>query len=151
MMHSDNGPNVVTRSTSENDLRLAREVFLKDGVTLVVVKNGRILFRSKSHGISDLLTMIDDLGRSTEGASLADSIVGRAAALLCVYSGIVAVYGAKLSKGAQSVLNASGVRCEFGTLVPSILNRKKDDICPYDRAVQGIDDPSVALEKLKSL
>lgn len=130
---------------------MAKEAFLKDGVTLVVVKNGKLLFKRKSHGVSDLLTMIDELGRLTEGASLADSVVGRAAALLCVYSGIVAVYGAKMSEGAQSILKASGVRCEFGVLVPRILNREKDDICPYDRAVQRIDDPSVALEALKSL
>ena len=137
--------------TTTDDLRLAKEALLKDGVTLVAAKNGKLLFRSKSHGVSDLLAMIDDLGRLTEGASLADSVVGRAAALLCVYSGIVAVYGAKMSEGAESILRASSLRCEFGTLVPKILNREKKDICPFDRAVLGIDDPSVALEKLKSL
>jgi hypothetical protein len=48
--------------------------------------------------------MISDIGGLAEGASLADSIVGRAAALLCVYSKIVAVYGVNMSKGALSIL-----------------------------------------------
>ncbi len=151
MTHSKGGASHLTRSATTDDLRLAKETLLREAVTLVAAKNGKILFRSKSHGVSDLLTMIDDLGRTTEAASLADSVVGRAAALLCVYCGIVAVYGAKMSEGAESILRATGVRYEFGTLVPKILNRAKDDICPFDRALLGIDDPSIALEKLKSL
>ena len=151
MTHSDGGASHMMSSTIADDLRLAKDTLLKDGVTLVAAKNGKILFRSKSHGVSDLLTMIRDLGRLTEGASLADSVVGRAAALLCAYSGIVAVYGAKMSEGAASLLKARDIRFEFGALVPKILNREKNDICPFDRAVLGIDDPSVALEKLKSV
>lgn len=151
MMHSNGGGSHLMRSTTTDDLTLAKQTLLREAMTLVAAKNGKVLFRSKSHGVNDLLTMIDDLGRITEGASLADSVVGRAAALLCVYCGIVAVYGAKMSEGAESILRARGVRCEFGTLVPKILNRAKDDICPFDRAVLGIDDPSIALEKLKSL
>ena len=151
MMHSNIGVGNAVRSTAADDLDLAKEALHKNGVTLVAAKNGALLFKSKSHGVSDLVTMIDDLGRLTEGGSLADSVVGRAAALLCVYSGIVAVYGAKMSEGARMTLRTNHVRCESGTIVPRILNRAKDDICPFDRAVLGVDDPSVALEKLKSL
>lgn len=150
MMHSNVGVGNVMQSAAADDLSLAKEALLKDGVTLVAAKNGQLIFKSKSHGVNDLVTMIDRLGRLTEGASLADSVVGRAAALLCVYSGIVAAYGAKTSEGARSILRTNDIRCEFGTLVPRILNRARDDICPFDRAVLGIDDPSVALEKLKS-
>jgi hypothetical protein len=134
-----------------DDLNLAKRTLHEEQLSLVVAKNGRVLFKSKSRGVSDLLSMIEKVGRLTEEASLADSIVGRAAALLCVYSKIMAVYGVNMSEGAASILKSSGIRCEYGTLVPKILNREKNDICPFDKAVFGIDDPSVALDKLKSV
>jgi len=138
-------------STNVDDLTVAKQALLNSDLSLVLAKNGKLFFKSKSHGVSDLLTMIRDLGQQTEGASLADSIVGRAAALLCIYSKIVAVYGETMSEGGASVLERNGVRYEFGKLVPKILNRRKDDICPFDKAVSGVLDPALALERLKSV
>jgi len=140
----------MSPDTSE-DLSLAKEVLLKHNLSFVLAKSGKVLFKSKSHGISDLLAMLDSVGRGTEGASLADSIVGRAAALVCVYAKIAAVYGESMSEGALSILRTHCVHYEFGARVPKILNRAKDDICPFDRAVSGIEYPSVALDRLKSL
>jgi hypothetical protein len=136
---------------ASDDLSLAKEVLLKDNLTFVLAKSGKVLFKSKSHGISDLLAMLDSVGRRTEGASLADSIVGRAAALVCVYSKITAVYGVSMSEGALSIFRVHGVHYEFGTLVPRILNRAKDDVCPFDKAISGVEDPRAALDRLKSL
>jgi len=134
-----------------DDLDLAKRTLREEELSLAVAKDGKVLFRSKSHGVSDLLAMISDIGRLAEGSSLADSIIGRAAALLCVYSKIVAVYGANLSEGAMSVFKANDIKCEYGTLVPKILNRKKNDICPFDKAVLGTNDPNIALDRLRSL
>jgi hypothetical protein len=133
------------------DLDLAKNTLREEELSLAVAKDGKVLFRSKSHGVADLLAMVSDIGRLAEGSSLADSIVGRAAALLCVYSKIVAVYGANMSEGALSVFKANDIKCEYGTLVPKILNRKKNDICPFDRAVLGTNDPNIALDRLRSL
>lgn len=141
----------MTPSAIVHDLRLAKEALLEGDLTLVAAKDGKLLFKSKSHGVTDLLTMIDHLGESTEGSSLADSVVGRAAALLCVYSRVIAVYGERMSEGAVSVLKANSIWYEFGTLVPRILNREKNDICPFDKAVVGTEDPTAALERLKSV
>jgi len=150
-MANSDGVDHVMPSTAVSDLHLVREALLGGDLTLAVAKNGKILFRSNSHGVSDMLAMIDELGSLTEGASLADSVVGRAAALLCVYSKVVAVYGERMSEGAAAILKAKDIRYEFGTLVARILNRQRDDICPFDRAVLGVEDPSLALEKLKAL
>ena len=133
------------------DLDLAKNTLREEELSLAVAKDGKVLFRSKSHGVADLLAMVSDIGRLAEGSSLADSIVGRAAALLCVYSKIIAVYGANMSEGALSVFKANGIKCEYGTLVPKILNRKKNDICPFDKAVLGTNDPNIALDRLRSL
>ena len=99
-----------------DDLNLAKRTLREEELSLVVAKNGRILFRSKSHGVSDLLAMISDIGGLAEGASLADSIVGRAAALLCVYSKIFAVYGVNMSEGALSVFKANEIQVRVWNL-----------------------------------
>jgi hypothetical protein len=151
MTNGDNAVGHNTSSTVVDDLSLAKQALFEGGFTLIAAKNGKVLFRSQSHGVSDMLAMIDELRTLTEGACLADSVVGRAAALLCVYSKIAAVYGAKMSEGAVSILKAKGIGYELGTLVPKILNRDKSDICPYDRAVLATEDPNVALESLKAL
>jgi len=132
-------------------LALAKEALFRDNFTLVLVKNARLLFKSKSHGVTDIIAMIDELGEFTRSASLADSVVGRAAALLCLHSGITSVYGSRMSEGAVSIFKARGIHHEFGQLVPRILNRKMDDICPFDKAVSGIEEPVVALERLRSV
>ena len=134
-----------------DDLDLAKNTLREEELSLAVAKDGKVLFRSKSHGVADLLAMVSDIGRLAEGSSLADSIVGRAAALLCVYSKIIAVYGANMSEGALSVFKANDIKCEYGTLVPKILNRRKNDICPFDKAVLGTNDPNTALDRLRSL
>ena len=134
-----------------DDLNLAKRTLREEELSLAVAKDGKVLFRSKSHGVADLLAMVSDIGRLAEGSSLADSIVGRAAALLCVYSKIIAVYGANMSEGALSVFKANDIKCEYGTLVPKILNRKKNDICPFDKAVLGTNDSNTALDRLRSL
>jgi hypothetical protein len=135
----------------QSDLAQAKDKLFEGEFSLVVVKNGTVLFESKSHGVSDTLRMIDTLGERAQGASVADKIVGKAGALLCVYSGIKAIYGSIMSEGAVSLLNERGVHCEFGTVVPKILNRKGDDICPFDKAVTGIVDPTIAVQKLRSV
>jgi hypothetical protein len=134
-----------------DDLDLAKRALSEEGLSLVVAKNGELLFKSKSHGVRDLLAMIREVGQLVEGASLADSIVGRAAALLCVYSKITNVYGVTMSEGAIPIFKANGIRSEYGTLVPKILNREKNGICPFEKAVLGIENSRDALDKLKSL
>ena len=151
MIHGLDGVGHKTAKTTTDDLSLAKQALFTGGFTLVAAKGGKVLFKSKSHGVSDMLAMIDELGTLTEDASIADSVVGRAAALLCVYSKIVAVYGARMSEGAVSILKARGIQYQAGTLVPRILNRDKTDICPFDKAVLGTEDPAVALQRLKAL
>jgi hypothetical protein len=84
------------------------------------------------------------------GASVADRIVGRAAALLCVYCGVKAVYAVVLSDGGERVLKENSVSLEFESLVPSILNRQRTETCPFEKIVSTVSDGEEAYEKLKS-
>ena len=48
---------------ASDDLDLAKRTLREEELSLAVAKNGKVLFRSKSHGVSDLLAMISDIGR----------------------------------------------------------------------------------------
>jgi hypothetical protein len=133
------------------DVKVARRLLLEKDFSLVIAKEGTIVFETKQSGVSGFLSAIEELGReSLHDASVADRIVGRAAALLCVYCGVKAVYAVVLSEGGKKVLSENGVALEFESLVPSILNRQKTGTCPFEKLVSTISDGDEAYKKLKA-
>ena len=53
-----------------------------------------------------------------------------------------------ISEPALAVLEANGIHAEYGQLVPNIINRKGDGICPFEMAVMDITDPETAYEAI---
>ncbi len=94
---------------------------------------------------------IKELDKEMRGSSVADRIVGKAAALLCVHAGVLAVFAVTASERGIQVLNENSVLCRFENRVPRILDSKRSDICPFERLVIGISNPKEAHEKLRSL
>ena len=134
-----------------SDLDLAKSVLCGENLTLVVVKNGKVLFRSGSHSISGFLGAIRKLGAKLEGASVADCIAGKAVALLCVYKGISDVYAEVLSRKAKALFEEYKVSCECKVLVDNILNLNRSDICPFEKAAADISDPEKAFLVFKAV
>lgn len=99
------------------DLEIAKRRLCGDHLTLSMVKNSRVIFESKTHGISSFLEAIERLGGRLRGASIADKVVGKAIALLCIYAGVKAVYAETLSKKAKPVFEKHKVYFEFSNLV----------------------------------
>ena len=132
------------------DLDLASKRLNQKNLSLVVVKNGRVLFETESHGLSDLVEAINHLQSSMKGSSVADRIVGRAAALLFVYSGVSAVFAVTMSDGGKAILDNNNVFHEFEKRVPRILNLKKTDACPFEKLVAKLSSPEEAYERLKA-
>ena len=130
------------------DLDIAKKRLNQKNLSLVIAKNCKVLFETKSHGINDLLKAINHLADNMKGSSVADRIVGRAAALLLAYSGVVAVFGVTISDGGIEVLKNNRIFYEFETRVPSILNLKKTEVCPFEKLVAEFSNPKKACEKL---
>ena len=101
-------------------------------------KNGEF-FTCDGKDISPVIKLIAE-GRDLTGYSVADLIVGKAAAMLFVKAGVIAVHGVVMSQGGKAYLEKSGVICSFDTLAENIINRKGDGICPMEQAVAEIDD-----------
>jgi len=133
------------------DLEIAKKRLHSENLTLSVVKNSEVIFESKNRGISGFLQALEKFGDSLKGASAADRVVGKAIALLCVYAGIKAVYASTLSKEAKTVFERHKVYFEWDMIVEKILDAKKVEACPFEKAAINISDPGEAYIKFKDL
>lgn len=134
-----------------NNLEIAKHVLCEKELALVIVKNGEVLFETRSHRISGFLGAIEQFGDELEGTSLADRVAGKAIALLYVYAGIKEVYAEVLSKKAKTVFEQNGIRHEWRELVENVLDLNKSGVCPFEKAAAGISDPREAYEAFKAL
>jgi len=132
------------------DLELAEHGLKQKNLDLVLAKNGRIIFENGSQGIRGLLHAIEKLGKESIGSSVADRIVGRAAAMLCAYFKAASVFAVTISEEGMKVLEDNKVFYRFENRVPNILNQEGTDICPFEKLVMDFTKPEEAYKKLKS-
>ena len=132
-----------------SDLEIAKQTLKKRKLTLAIAKNGKIIFQSDSHGITSFLEAIEQLGKEIEGAAVADKIVGKAAALLCAYSHVNAVFASTLSLKGKDTLERNSIKYEYELLVPKILNQTGRDMCPFEKFSLSLENPEEAYFKLK--
>lgn len=130
-----------------SDLEVAKTRLLSSNLNLVIVKEGRIIFESKRHGILGFIEAIGSLGLSLKGAAAADRIVGRAIALLCLYAGVCSIYALTLSREGKEVLEQSGIYYAWERMVDNILSPDGMDVCPFEKASRGINNPVEAYKK----
>lgn len=137
---------------------LSRAVTLlhSDTYTCILCDRDRVL-TSRSNGIAPLLTRIEDK-EDLRGMVCADKIIGKAAAMLLLYSGVRAAHGDVMSVKAKNLLEQAGVAVSYGVLTDGIINRTGDGPCPMEQAVADLTDPGDApcvlrdtLERLKRL
>lgn len=132
-----------------NDIDKAKLLLEKENAACAAVC-GKNSLLSWDKGIRPLLNWLEADRNSLSGWSVADKIVGRAAAFLFIYADVRAVYGRIMTRGAYLLLTTAKIDTHYGDLCGHILNRTGTDICPMEKAVQEINEPSQAYEALKS-
>lgn len=138
-------------NVENQDLEFAKLKLIKEDLSLVIVKKGKVIFETKKQGISGFLQAIEKLDKKLVAASAADKIVGVAAAMLCVYAGVVSVFALTISEGGMRVLEDNNIACLFEKKVSNILNRDKKDVCPFEKLAMASGSSDEAYVKLKSL
>jgi len=134
----------------DRDLELAKSRLKDRDLTLVIAREGKVIFETRSQGVGGFLQAIEKLGKRLVASSVADKIVGAAAAMLCVYSEVSSVFAATISEEGIKVLENNQIIYQFENEVPNILNNDKTDVCPFEKLVIGSRDPKEAYTKLKS-
>ncbi|MFQ5836560.1 MAG: DUF1893 domain-containing protein [Candidatus Bathyarchaeia archaeon] len=134
----------------DRDLELAKLRLKERDLTLVIVKEGKVIFQTNSQGVSGFLQAIEKFDKRLVASSVADKIVGAAAAMLCIYSEVSSVFAVTISEEGIRVLEGNNIFYQFEKQVPNILNHDKTNICPFEKIAIDSRDPTEAYTKLKS-
>ncbi|NLA58382.1 MAG: DUF1893 domain-containing protein [Firmicutes bacterium] len=134
--------------TQFSDLDLARKTLLEEDHALVIVKDGELLFTSRETSIRPIYRAVKELGEALKGASVADKVIGKAAALFCTLAQVKSVYAVLISEIAIETLLAAGIELEYQKSCPYILNRSRDGMCPVEKLAVDVEDGRILLEKV---
>ena len=135
----------------DQDLEIAKLKLITDDLSLVIVKKGTVIFETKKQGINGFLQAIEKLNKTLVAASVADKIVGVAAAMLCVYPGVSSVFALTVSEGGRGVLEDNNIVCLFEMKVSNIMNHSKNDVCPFEKVAIASGSSEEAYVTLRSL
>ena len=127
------------------DLEIAKSNLI--GHTLCLCKDGKCILSDK-RGIAPMMDLIAE-GVDLSGYSVADVVVGKAAAMLFVKCGVKSVFAKTLSENGKRILEKFNIAYGFETLTERIINRAGTDMCPMEKAVLGTDDIDEGYEILR--
>lgn len=129
-----------------NDLEKAKEIFEKENCTLVLVK-GESIIKSKEHGLSKLVELIDKDEDLTD-YSVCDNVCGRAASFLYVLLGVKEVYANTMAKLSIQILDRAEIKYSANAFVETLLeSENKAD--KMELAVLRSSTPLKAFEDIK--
>ena len=115
-----------------NNLKLAKSTLFENEYSIVVVKENEIVYKSESKGLQSLISLYKTKKNTLEDSSIADKVIGRAAALILVDSNIKEVYADLISQNAIDILDKSNIPYEYKTQVKEIRNRDNTGMCPME-------------------
>lgn len=122
-------------------------------VNCIIVKNNIIENLARQKGIKFLMEMHQK--NCLKNTFVADSVVGKAAAMIMSYSGVKKCYAHLISESAYNWFLSQNIEVSYENIVPYIINRDKTDMCPMEKAVLNISDHLsgylILKEKLKEL
>jgi hypothetical protein len=142
--------NINKEGTGIQNIDIARKTLAESDDSIVVVKNNTILTTKQGEGIKPIMEAIDELGDAMQGSTVGDRILGKASALLCVYAGVKEVYAPQATKSAIAVLIKASIPGQTDKLIPFIINKTGDGICPFEKMLINIDSPEEAYKLLKT-
>lgn len=133
-----------------SDQILAKNKLLEGGYSCVLVKDGNIIMTSRDKGVTPLFSKLTEDKPSLKDATIADKVVGKALALLCLFAGITSVYAYTMSECAEILLKNKGIYVEYNKIVPYIMNRDRTNRCLMEKLVDNMEDPQKAFDAISS-
>ena len=125
------------------DIEKAKALLKEKNATLVAVSNSEIYF-SHDRGVSPILNLIDTNPQFFRGASVADKVIGKAAAMLLSKYGVAEIHAVLVSERALDYLKGKPTKITYDTAVDHIINRDKTDMCPMEKCVLNTDNEDEA-------
>ena len=88
-------------------------------------------------GVADLYDLLKNEPDFLKTASVADKIVGKAAAALMILGGVAKIYADMISTPAREILEQSNIKVQFGKEVSVIENKDRTGMCPVETLVKN--------------
>jgi hypothetical protein len=132
------------------DIEIAKRRLERGKLSMSIVKHWRIIFETKSHGVAGFVEAIERVKSRLRDASVADRVLGRAIALLCVYAKVKSVYAETVSMTAKAILESNTICLEHRMLVDRILSADRTKTCPFEQLIGESTNPSEAYFKFKA-
>jgi len=132
-----------------NNLQRAKNLLKTGNFTLVAISSQNKVFTSFDRGVKPLLYLLENEKEFLKGASVADKVIGKAAALLMVLGEIKEVYTGIISEPAIKVFEKHNIPFFFDTKVERIINRKGDGLCPMETLCLDVEEPMEAEKRIK--
>lgn len=107
------------------------EILRREKCSLVVKNHGIVTTYSKP-GVRDLEHLLDHDPKVLHGATIADKVIGKAAAAMVVVGGVKELYAEVMSKKAIPFLEEAGIAYTYGTLVDTI--KEEGDRCQLEKS-----------------
>lgn len=131
-------------------LEKAKSILLSSASTIAVVSDGEV-FTSQERGVKPLLFLLKEKKEFLKGASVADKVIGKAAALLMVLGEIKEVHTLIVSEPAIKVFEKHNIPCFYDKKVTRIVNRTGDGLCPMETLCLDVENPQEAFDRITSL
>lgn len=141
--------NLQLTDAAQNAIKTARKIIQASEADCVIIRNDAIAEVEHGLGVRPLMQLFQAEGNKLQGVIVVDKVIGRAAAFLAIKGGVAYAHGEIMSQGAVELLNQHNIPNSHTTLVPKILNRTGDDMCPLEKSVLGIEDVDEAITSMK--
>ena len=124
-------------------LERAKTLLSSTDSTIAVVSVDDV-YTSQERGVKPLLHLLTEKKGFLKGASVADKVIGKAAALLMVIGEIKEVHTLIISEPAIKVFEKYNIPCFYDKKVDRIVNRTGDGLCPMESLCLDVEEPQEA-------
>ena len=136
------------KATTKYDAKKeALRMIAEKSATCVIVKDNKIIKAETTKGIAYIMSLYED--NLLEDAFIADTVVGKAAAMIFSLAKLKECYSETMSVYAYDWLTSHNIKATYTNLVPEIENRTKTGNCPMESTVKDINDEETAYKALK--
>lgn len=98
------------------------------------------IYTSQKRGVAPIIEKIDENPDFFKGASVADRVIGKAAAMLLEKYGVSEIFAQVTSEYAVAYLSDKRTILTYDKRVDHIINRAGTDMCPMEKTVLNVDN-----------
>ena len=114
----------------------------------IAYKKEVLVYSSKMRGIAPLVELCD-INKENDELFVADKVIGKAAALLCIKCNVRMLFAKVISDAAIKILHDYGVDTRFDERVAFIENRTGTGKCPMEALAADTVSPDEMLKRAK--